>query len=122
MYCVKILYPNKPGSSFNLKHLLEVHIPLGLGLLRKHCDVTPDRCEIDVNPYGLAPDAQVPYHALCSVYFGKNTDADAFQKLFAIEEAAREVKADWPNYTDADPQIMISEVIELDSASFARVA
>jgi hypothetical protein len=35
MYCIKVMYPKKPGSSFsfNLKHYLEVHVGFSLELL-----------------------------------------------------------------------------------------
>jgi uncharacterized protein (TIGR02118 family) len=114
MYCVKVLYPKKPGSSFNLKHYLSVHVPLGLGLLKKHCGVSAQRVEVDANPYGLTPEAKVPYHAIFSAFFDKKSDAAAFQRLFSIDEVVRELMADWPNYTEADPEIMISEVITFD--------
>ena len=32
MYRVDIMYPNKQGSTFNLKHWSEVHLPMGLRL------------------------------------------------------------------------------------------
>jgi uncharacterized protein (TIGR02118 family) len=118
MYCVKVLYPNKAGSSFNLKHYLDVHVPLGLGLLKKHCRTSARKIEVDVNPYGLTPQAHVPYHAIFSAYFDRKSDAAAFQQLFSIDEVVRELMADWPNYTEADPEIMISEVVEVDPFSF----
>jgi hypothetical protein len=51
------------------------------------------------------------------VYFNNHDDANAFVRLFGIEEAARELRADWPNYTQSDPDVMISEVVECDSVS-----
>lgn len=111
MYCVKVLYPNKAGSSFNLKHYLSVHVPMGLRLLKQHCEVSAQRIEVDVNPYGLNAESHVPYHVIFSAYFDKQSDADSFQKLFSIDEVAQELMADWPNYTEADPEVMISEVV-----------
>jgi uncharacterized protein (TIGR02118 family) len=120
MYCVKVLYPNKVGSSFNLKHYLHVHVPLGLGLLKKHCGISAQKIQVDVHPHGLTPQVQPPYHAIFSAYFDSESDAAAFQKLFSIDEAVRELRADWPNYTEADPEVMISEVVEIDPLSFER--
>jgi hypothetical protein len=50
--------------------------------------------------------------------FGRDdTKADAFARLFAIEEAARLLKEDWPKYTEMDPEVIISEVVEVDPVS-----
>ena len=35
--------------------------------------------------------------------------------MFDIEEAYRLLSEDWPNYTEADPEIMISEIIETEA-------
>jgi uncharacterized protein (TIGR02118 family) len=120
MHCVKILYPKAPGSSFNLKHYLDVHVPLGLGLLAKHASIHATKVDIDVNPKGF-PRAEVPYHALASVYFDKESDARGFLDIFANEEIFRQLKADFPNYTKADPEIMISEGIGVDPVSFKPI-
>ena len=121
MHCVKILYLRTPGWSFNLKHYLDVHVPLGLGLLAKHAGVHASSVEIDVNPTGLAPGSDVPYDALASVYFEKRSDAQAFLDMFKNDEIFRQLKADFPNYTKADPEILISEVIRVDPVSFKPV-
>jgi uncharacterized protein (TIGR02118 family) len=113
MYRVDIMYPNTPGSSFNYQHWSEVHLPMGLRLLKHHCGVSPIRVEACRDPYG-PPGVAVPYHLTNSLYFKTRDDADAFFGVFAIEEAARELKADWPKYTQSDPEVMIAEVIECD--------
>jgi uncharacterized protein (TIGR02118 family) len=113
MYRVDVMYPKKPGSSFNFAHWSEVHLPMGLRLLKQHCGVSPIRVEACRSPYG-PPGIDAHYHLINSLYFNTRDDADAFFRLFAIEEAARELKADWPNYTQSDPEVMISEVIECD--------
>lgn len=115
MYRVEIMYPNKPGSSFNIKHWFEVHLPMGLRLLKKHCGVSPVRVEAHANPYA-PPGLTLPYHLTNSLYFNTKDDADAFIRLFGIEEAARELKSDWPNYTQFDPEVIISEVVECDAS------
>ncbi len=116
MYRIEVMYPNKPGSTFNLKHWSEVHLPMGLRLLKKHCGVTPVRVEAYPNPYA-PPGMTAPYHLGNSLYFNTRDEADAFIRLFGIEEAARELKADWPNYTQSEPEVMISEVVDCDPVS-----
>jgi uncharacterized protein (TIGR02118 family) len=113
MYRVDIMYPNKQGSTFNLKHWSEVHLPMGLRLLKVHCGVSPVRVEACRNPYG-PPGLTVPYHLINSLYFNTRDDADGFIRLFGIEEAASELKEDWPKYTQSDPEVMISEMVECD--------
>ncbi len=121
MHCVKILYPKTAGSSFNLKHYLDVHVPLGLGLLAKHTGIHASSVEIDVSPSGFTPGSKVPYHVLASVYFQRGSDAQAFLDLFKNEAIFKQLKADFPNYTKAEPEIMISEVIRVDPVSFKPV-
>ena len=113
MIKVSVMYPNKPGSTFNLKHWSEVHLPMGLRLLKVHCGVSPVRVEACRNPYG-PPGLTVPYHLINSLYFNTRDDADGFIRLFGIEEAASELKEDWPKYTQSDPEVMISEMVECD--------
>ncbi|HTW89351.1 MAG TPA: EthD family reductase [Candidatus Binataceae bacterium] len=113
MYRIEIMYPNKPGSTFNFKHWNEVHLPMGLRLLKKHCGVSPFKVEACRNPYA-PPGLTAPYHLINSLYFHTRDEADAFIRLFGIEEAARELMEDWRNYTQSDPQVMISELIECD--------
>ncbi len=117
MYCVKVLYPNTPGSSFNLDHYLKVHVPLGLGLLQKHCGVVPIRIEAAAKPYALVAGARPPYHMIFSAYFKTRDEAESFKKLFDVEEAVRLQKEDWPNFSQSDPEIMITEIVEIDPAT-----
>ncbi|MGD9765790.1 MAG: EthD family reductase [Candidatus Binatia bacterium] len=118
MYCVKILYPNRPGSSFNLQHYFDVHIPLGLRLMKEHCDLVPARLEVDTRPSGMTADSKVPYHAISSIYFEQRAEADACRAFFGREEIFRELSRDFPNYTESDPEIIFSELVAIDPSSF----
>ena len=89
MHCVKVLYPNTPGSRFNLDHYLKVHVPLGLSLLQLHCGVVPIRIEAAANPYSLVEGARPPYHMIFSAYFTTKAEAESFKQLFGVEEAVR---------------------------------
>ena len=116
MYCVRIAYPAQPGSSFNWDHYFAVHLPLGLGLLRKHRGVTALKVEVDRN-INDGKNGAAPYHCICSLYFADQQGADALVGLFDIEEARRLLSDDWPKYTATDPFIMVSEIIEAGPAS-----
>ena len=117
MYCVRIYYPNKPGSSFNWKHYLDVHLPLGLGLLSKYVGVTPIKVEIDQNISTDGKGGDAAYHCICSEYFADQKSAEAMLGFFEIEEPRRLLSEDWLNYTETDPEITISEVIEMDTTT-----
>ncbi|MGH7908001.1 MAG: EthD family reductase [Candidatus Binataceae bacterium] len=123
MYCVKIMYPRRPGSSFvfNLKHWLDVHMPLGLGLFREQFGFSPLRVDCDVNCTGSG-DEQAKYYVVSSLYFNNKNEADCFSKLFAIPEIAAKLKADWPNYTELDPEVVFSEIIDVDPVSGMRIS
>jgi len=113
MFCVKVMYPKKPGSSykFNLDHYFKTHMTMGLGLFRKHIGHSPLRVECDVNPESMTP-GEPRYYLICSMYFNTRDEAEGFARLFAIPEAAAQLRADWPNYTELDPEAVVSEVVE----------
>lgn len=115
MYCVSIMYPANAGSSFNLKHYLDAHMPLGIGLFHRESGLVPYRIEV------LAPEAgaEAPYHCICNLYFCTEADLERFRALLSNEEAARLLQADFPNYTTAMPVAVFSRRIELDPARLA---
>jgi hypothetical protein len=47
------------------------------------------------------------------VFFDTRADAETFSGLFAVEEAARLLSADFPNYTPGPPDVMMAQVTEL---------
>ncbi len=122
MYCIKVMYPKKPGSSFrfNLKHYFEVHVPLGLSLFRQHMGFSPVKTESDTNCASL-DGGPARYHVIASLYFRTRQEADGFTRLFGIPEVAARLKADWPNFTELDPEVICSEVVDLDPTSGVRL-
>jgi len=116
MYCVRIMYPALPGTTFDYDYYLANHVALGVGLLKKHGGVSPVRVEVDIHPFGL-PDGKVPNHAINSLYFTTREEAEGFIKLFGIEEPVEEMKRDWGRYTSSPPEFMISEVIDMVPAT-----
>ncbi|OGT85172.1 MAG: hypothetical protein A3H91_05380 [Gammaproteobacteria bacterium RIFCSPLOWO2_02_FULL_61_13] len=118
MFCVSIMYPNTPSSTFNLKHYLETHMPLGIGLLERHAGMVPQR--IEVQTPGPAPDgAAAPYHCICNLYFEHQADVEKFAQLLQNEVAARLLQADWPNYTAAAPVAQFGICRTLDAKALA---
>ena len=118
MYCVSILYPNTPGSVFNLKHYLDVHMPLGIGLLQRQMGMVPQRIEVQAPGLGL-DGAGAAYHCICNLYFEHQADVEKFAQLLQNEVAARLLQADWPNYTVAAPVAQFGICRTLDATALS---
>lgn len=113
MYVVRILYPRTPGSTFNLRHYIDVHTPLGLGLLKSNYGVSPVRVEIDAEPIALSPDPP-PYHCTSSLYFGQLSDVEAFKALSTRADTAKMLADDFHFYTTNRPVISVSKLLLVD--------
>lgn len=121
MYCVNVMYPNPPGSTFDNAHYLRVHLPMGVGLLHKHLGIKPIRIDIELDGWGVdGTPASAPFHCLCKIYFNTKEEANGFIKVFGIKEAADILKADWPKYTPADPVAVIAPVRSYDVEDVIR--
>ena len=118
MYAVRIAYPNA-GNSFNLDHYLQVHSPLGLGLLWTERGVKPARIEIDVEPAALAQNEPPSYLCATNLYFSTLEEVNAFRSLFADPAISQRLKADFPNYTALPPVISVSKILSLDPETYA---
>lgn len=112
MHMVAFMYPNAPGAAFDFDHFLGVHLPLGLGLTLKHLNLTPTKIVV-YSPTSAAGGAQAPYITISSVFFETQEQAEAFSRLFEVEEAARRLSADFPNYTPGPPDVLVARVVEL---------
>jgi uncharacterized protein (TIGR02118 family) len=101
MIKVSILYPNKPGSRFDMSYYLTTHMPLAMRLLSKGLLKT----EADAAIQGPGPNQPPAFFGGCQFYFDS---VAAFMEAWA--PAAAELKADIPKYTDVDPLIQFNEV------------
>ena len=114
MYMVAFCYPNKPGGTFDFKHFVDVHLPLGLHQTFKHLGLKPEKLVVYSPTWNVAdPKTLLPYIAISSVFFRTRAEAEKFSGLFGVEEAARLLSADFPNYTPGPPDVMMAEVTEL---------
>jgi len=114
MYMVAFMYPNKEGGTFNFEHFVTVHLPLGLSQTLKHLRLKPKKLLVYSPTWNVGnPGALLPYIAVSSVFFDTRADAEIFAGLFAVEEAARLLSADFPNYTPGPPDVMMAQVTEL---------
>ena len=117
MYMVAFCYPNKSGGSFNFQHFVDVHLPLGLHQTFKHLGLKPVKLVVYSPTWNVGnPAALLPYIAISSVFFDTRAEAEKFSGLFAVEEAARLLSADFPNYTPGPPDVMMAKVTEFTDA------
>ena len=98
---VSILYPNKPGSHFDMAYYTTTHMPMAMRLLAKGLHKT----EVDAGIQGATSGQPPPFFGGCQFYFDS---IDAF--LEAWGPAAAELTADIARYTDVEPIIQFNEV------------
>ncbi len=65
MIKVSVLYPNKPGSHFDMNYYVAKHMPLAMRLLNKGLRKT----EVDAGIQGTAPAEPPHFHGGCQFYF-----------------------------------------------------
>lgn len=114
MYMVAFCYPNGEARKFDYEHLVNKHLPLGVGLTHKHLNIKPLKI-VAYHPMRGADNTEQssPYSAITSVYFENKEDAEKFLRLFEVEEAARLLSEDFPNYTPGPPSVLFAEVSEI---------
>jgi len=101
MIKVSVLYPNKPGSHFDMNYYVTKHMPMAMRLLGKGLRKT----EVDAGIQGTVPGEPPPFFGGCQFYFDS---IDAFLAVWG--GAAAELGADIPKYTDVAPVIQFNEV------------
>jgi uncharacterized protein (TIGR02118 family) len=101
MIKMSVIYPNKPGTHFDMSYYCTKHIPMVRELLG------PALLDVAVEEgiAGIAPGSPAPYFALGHLSF---ESVGAFQKAFAPHAA--QIVGDVPNYTDSEPTIQISAI------------
>jgi uncharacterized protein (TIGR02118 family) len=101
MIKVSILYPNKPGSHFDMNYYVTYHMPLAIRLLADGLRKT----EVDAGLQGTGAGEAPAFFGGCQFYFDS---IDAFVKVWG--PAAKELTADIPKYTDVTPLVQFNEV------------
>lgn len=101
MIKVSVMYPNNPGVTFNHDYYKNTHMPLVKSKMGDALNYyTVDKCLA-----GGAGDAPA-FVAMCHLFVDS---VPAFQAAFGPH--AQTITADIPNYTNAQPVIVISEVV-----------
>jgi uncharacterized protein (TIGR02118 family) len=101
MIKVTILYPNKPGSRFDVDYYLNTHMPLAIRLIGPVLKAV----SVEIGIPGGAPGQEPPFAAVVGF---------TCESVQAFGEASTphmaELQADIPNYTDIEPIFQISEI------------
>ena len=103
MIKVTVLYPNGDGKTFDMDYYSSKHFPMVSSLLG-------DSLKFSAIDKGIAsgtPDTPVPFLAIGYLYFDK---LSAFQNSFGPN--AEKIMGDLPNYTNIQPVVQISEVLQ----------
>jgi uncharacterized protein (TIGR02118 family) len=103
MIKITILYPNGEGKTFDMDYYSNTHMPMVASLLGNSLKLVT----IDKGIASGTPDTQVPFLAIGYLYFDKLSD---FQNSFGPH--AEKIRGDIPNYTNIQPVVQISEVLQ----------
>ena len=104
MIKVSILYPNGEGKTFNMDYYANKHMPLVKSLYGENVKIL----SIDKGLANGIPNAPVPFLAIGYLYF------DSMSSLQSAmgSTASAKLMADIPNFTNTQPVIQISEVLQ----------
>ena len=101
MFKVSILYPNRPGTHFDMDYYVNVHM--------KHVQelMGPEGLiKISVDRGLSALDQPAPFHCVGQLYFD---DPGGYER--AIRKHGTRLRGDIPKFTDATPIRLLSEVV-----------
>jgi len=99
---VSIFYPSGEGKYFDMEYYANQHVSMVAGLLGD----SVIGATVERGLAGGAPGERSPFEAMGNLYF---ESMESFQNSFGPN--ADEIMTDVPNYTNIEPQVMISEVI-----------
>jgi uncharacterized protein (TIGR02118 family) len=103
MIKVSILYPNGEGKTFDMDYYANKHMPMVAQLLGDSLKALT----IDKAISGRAPGTPAPYLAIGHLYF---ESISAYQN--AMKPNGEKIRNDIPNYTNVQPVIQVSEVLQ----------
>ena len=101
MVKVSILYPNKPGSRFDVEYYVNTHMPMAARLLGPAVKAIT----VEIGVSGEQPGSQPPFAAIAG--FACETLQDFVE---AFTPVAGELQGDIPRYTDIEPVVQVSDM------------
>ena len=105
MIRVTVLFPKTSDSHFDMDYYLSKHVPMTTAKLQSLG--IPVEAEVDQGLGSIMPGEPAPYAAIGYLMFEKMED---LQNGLATHGA--EIMADIPNFTNVQPQVLISRVRE----------
>jgi uncharacterized protein (TIGR02118 family) len=101
MINVMVLYPNNPGTKFDMSYYLDKHIPMVAKLLSPALQ----KVIVEQGVSGAQPGTSPAYVAICHLHFDSVATFGA-----AFGPHATTIMQDIPNYTSVQPVIQINEL------------
>lgn len=103
MIRVSVMYPNTEGATFDMDYYKDTHMKL----VRDGLGAKLVKSEID-KPVGAGAPGQKPaFIGIGHLFFESTAD---FQS--GMGAAGAQLMADIPNFTNTQPQLLVSEVVE----------
>jgi uncharacterized protein (TIGR02118 family) len=102
MIVFSVMYPNEPGSRFDMDYYCTTHIPL----VKEKVGDALKSVSVERGMSGGEPGSPASYATVCHLQFDSIEDLETY--MAPHNEA---FGADVPNFTDITPQFQISEVI-----------
>jgi uncharacterized protein (TIGR02118 family) len=99
---VSIMYPFEEGKTFDMEYYETKHMPMVAEFLGSNLV----KYTIEKGFASGIPNTPLPYIAIGTFYV---KDLDEYQS--AIEAHRDTIRSDFPNYTDINPVILISEIV-----------
>ena len=99
---VSIMYPFAEGKTFNMEYYETKHMPMVAGFLGPNLV----KYTIEKGVASGIPNQTLPYMAIGTFYVKSLSDYQA-----AIGPNRDAIRADFPNYTNIAPVILVSEVV-----------
>lgn len=103
MVKVTLLYANGEGTTFDMDYYESKHMPMVAELLGDALKYY----KIDKGMAGRSPEEPVPFLAVGYLFFDQLSDYET-----AFGPVAQQIIGDIPNYTNTQPTLLISEVVE----------
>ncbi|AKO51107.1 ethyl tert-butyl ether degradation protein EthD [Marinobacter psychrophilus] len=103
MIKVSVLYPKAEDSTFDIAYYRDTH----MALVRERLGGACKRTAIESGLAGGTPGEAPTYIAMGHLYFDSPSDFEA-----AFGPHAKEILGDIPNFTNVQPTVQVSEVIE----------
>ena len=100
---VSVMYPFAEGKTFDMTYYETKHMPMVAGFIGSNLV----KYTIEKGTASGIPNTPLPFMAIGSFYV---KDLAAYQAAIAPNRDA--IRADFPNYTNAAPVILVSEVVK----------